>query len=269
MVQLHPGAPLAQAFGGKTLRRENRNDQMLMSEHPRRYSEQNQARTGLNQVRPTGRLGAQNRNDLMQTAVMTEVDPVETAMDVIRSLLMEMADEPDEIQIHANSFGLKSVNLVVKTGQTDYGRILGKEQKNLLGLKSICKVLSGQKGEDKTDIQITMDQRAKTPEGEKKKRAYVPIDSEFSSRERIRELFQNVFEALFDGEARVVVSGASDGATEIAVAVSNRANPRTAEWLPITLASIVTTICSRNGRRPASLKIVRDQMIYEQLCLES
>jgi predicted RNA-binding protein YlqC (UPF0109 family) len=220
-------------------------------------SDHNNPQPDLSSSDKNTRVGLRNRTDTM-IAAHTEVEPVDIAIDTIRLLLEEMTDEPEKVQFVKRPGGLKVLNLEMWVNRTDFGHVLGKQRKYLEGLRAVCKMLSS----DEQDVQLTLHEIA---EGQKRNRPPFSIDDNWPA-ERVEQMFQRVFDILFErhGGAKVTIDSQPGGVTVVDVVVSDRVSDATAVWLSGKLEPLVVMICSRNKRAPASLKIHRDQMLFDQ-----
>ena len=222
------------------------------------HSEQTQGHPELTVWKKQGSIPAQKRNDTM-TQVLTEPDVADRAIAILRALLDEITDDPEQVRLEKEVLGFDAAQLVIYANDTDYGNVLGGGQKHLLAFKCILRVLSG----DGNTLQIRL--ADKLPGGKRRQKRYLPPDLEWD-KSRLERVFQFVFEEIFEHEAKVaIVCQKGSGATAVEVVVGPTVKDVTAEWVQRLVAPVIITILSRNRRFPATLRIIRDQALYEQL----
>lgn len=227
--------------------------------HPK--SERTGARLPLNKRAQQSNLNP--RSETMNAAVVIEEEAADIAVRVLSEVIQELTDWPEKVEIKKVKFGFSSTVIEIRSDATNFGSLLGAKQAHLLGLKTICKMISDQTGED---IQVSL---IEVPGGKRPNRAPFVTDEAWPNKDQVEALFQRLFDVLFDGEAKVVIAMAAGGRTMVEVLISEAKSQKTAEWVQERLQPLVFAILMKHKRPHGWLKIVRDQMLYEQAMAEA
>jgi predicted RNA-binding protein YlqC (UPF0109 family) len=175
----------------------------------------------------------------------------QSAIYLIKSILEQITIMPDKIQVVPEQLGYSTVSIEIRADATDYGKVLGEKGDHLRALKTICKLISD-KSREKIELSLL-----EMPGGSKQNLAPFSTNAAWP-KEKIQTLLQALFELIFDGGCRVVISDGSNGRTAVDVLVSERENRRTCEWVHEKLDSLIKAIGLRNGRLVA-FNVIQDE----------